>query len=413
MAEPDSSVVSTQTLILDLPPSCVEWCPSHPTYLVVGTYNLIKDEPGCTDLENNEVLTGKKPQNRSGSLIIFRLDNGAVHHVQTISHPSAILDLHFCPLSGAQDILAVVSSTGTLSIFRLDPGIDASEPLRHLATSRIANIPEGVLFLSGVWSPHDSSLIALTTSAGEVRVVRLDDLWQIIEGDVTTVLTHSLEAWTVAFSPPEPNISQNGVAGGDAQSDPFIVYSGGDDSAFRYASCVDKKAGGEVSDVAVSPQYPPLNISGHGAGVTAILPIPMRLADGARIVVTGSYDDSMRILAIQPPHETYGLRKFQRLGEKNLGGGVWRLKLIDIREDAGQCCARILASCMHAGAKVVELKGPLHGEDWEIGVLARFEEHQSMNYGSDCVPVSRDGRLICVSTSFYDKRLCLWETTLP
>ncbi|KAF4822225.1 Diphthine methyltransferase [Colletotrichum tropicale] len=358
MAEPNSSVASTQTLTLDLPPSCIEWCPSHPTHFVVGTYNLIKDGPGYTESEDNEALTGKKLQNRSGSLIIFRLDNGAVHHVQTISHPSAILDLHFCPLSGAQDILAVVSSTG------------------------------------------------------EVRVVRLDDAWQIIEGNVTTVMTHSLEAWTVAICPPEPNESQLGVAGGDVQSDPFIVFSGGDDSALRYASCADKKSGDEDSDAAVSLQYPPLNISGHGAGVTAILPIPVRLADGARIVVTGSYDDSMRILAIQPPHETYGLRKFQHLGEKNLGGGVWRLKLIDIREDAGHCRARILASCMHAGAKVVELEGPLHGGDWEIGVLARFDEHQSMNYGSDSVPVSEDGRLICVSTSFYDKRLCLWETTL-
>ncbi|KAI8300753.1 Protein MSN5 [Colletotrichum sp. SAR11_59] len=352
MAEPTSSVASTQTLTLDLPPSCIEWCPSHPTYLVVGTYNLIKDGPGYTALEDNGALTGKKLQNRSGSLIIFRLDNGAVHHVQTISHPSAILDLHFCPLSGAQDILAVVSSTG------------------------------------------------------EVRVVRLDDAWQIIEGNVTTVMTHSLEAWTVAFCPPEPNESQLGVADGDAQSDPFIVYSGGDDSALRCASCADKKSGGEDSDAAVSLQYPPLNISGHGAGVTAILPIPVRLADGARIVVTGSYDDSMRILAIQPPHETYGLRKFQHLGEKNLGGGVWRLKLIDIREDAGHCRARILASCMHAGAKVVELKGPLHGGDWEIGVLARFDEHQSMNYGSDCVPVSEDGRLKFCLGAFEDALIC-------
>ncbi|KAJ0282914.1 hypothetical protein COL154_004213 [Colletotrichum chrysophilum] len=55
-----------------------KWCPSHPTYFVVGTYNLIKDGPGYTESEDNEALTGKKLQNRSGSLVTFRLDNGTV-----------------------------------------------------------------------------------------------------------------------------------------------------------------------------------------------------------------------------------------------------------------------------------------------------------------------------------------------
>ncbi|KAJ0384834.1 hypothetical protein COL922a_007565 [Colletotrichum nupharicola] len=86
MAEPNSGVASTQTLTLDLPPSCIEWCPSHPTYFVVGTYNLIKDGPGYTESEDNEALTGKKLQNRSGSLVTFRLDNGTV--ISWLSSPA-------------------------------------------------------------------------------------------------------------------------------------------------------------------------------------------------------------------------------------------------------------------------------------------------------------------------------------
>lgn len=47
-------------------------------------------------------------------------------------------------------------------------------------------------------------------------------------------------------------------------------------------------------------------------------------------------------------------------------------------------------------------------EDWSFEVLGRFEEHRSMNYGSDVQP--GDGRLrTIVSTSFYDKLLCLWH----
>lgn len=67
---------------------------------------------------------------------------------------------------------------------------------------------------------------------------------------------------------------------------------------------------------------------------------------------------------------------------------------------------------MHAGAKILEVRRE-EGGRWLINVLAKFVEHESMNYASD-------GRLrhggggvegfIVVSTSFYDKKLCAWET---
>ncbi|KAK1580246.1 uncharacterized protein LY79DRAFT_521226 [Colletotrichum navitas] len=391
------AVASKQSLVLDLPPSCIEFCPSHPEYFVVGTYNLVKDEEPQDEAEGAGSSVAKKAQNRNGSLVVFRLASSSVHHVQTISHPSAILDLHFCPFPSRHDIMAVVSSTGTLSIFRLNPDADASEPLKHLATSRISDVPEGILFLSGVWDTNNASSIAITTSAGEVRVVTLDTSWRIINDNSGPVITHSLEAWTVAFSLAE---------------DPFVVYSGGDDSALRYASCTHSSENGEKDGVGLRTLNSPLNIGGHDAGVTAILPIAARLMDGARVLVTGSYDDTIRIFAVHPPHETYGLRKFKKLGETNLEGGVWRLKLVELQERDGRCCLRVLASCMHAGARIVELEGPLDGGEWDIRVLARFEEHKSMNYGSDFVPRLGQGRLECVSTSFYDKLLCLWEADM-
>ncbi|KAK2003063.1 hypothetical protein LX36DRAFT_697152 [Colletotrichum falcatum] len=391
------AVASKQSLVLDLPPSCIEFCPLHPTYFVVGTYNLVKDEEPPNESDDAGSSVANKTQNRNGSLLVFRLENGSVRHVQTVSHPSAILDLHFCPFPSSHDIMAVVSSTGTLSIFQLNPDADASKPLRHLATSRISEVPEGILFLSGVWDANKATSIAITTSAGEVRVVTLDDSWRIINDDSGPVMTHSLEAWTVAFSLAE---------------DPFVVYSGGDDSELRYASCTRSSEDGEKDGLGLRTLNPPLNIKGHGAGVTAILPIATRLADGARILITGSYDDTIRIFAVHPAHETYGLRKSKILGEKNLEGGVWRLKLVETQERDGRCCLKVLASCMHAGARIVELEGPLDGGEWDIRVLARFEEHKSMNYGSDFVPRRGHDRLECVSTSFYDKLLCVWEVDM-
>ena len=64
----------------------------------------------------------------------------------------------------------------------------------------------------------------------------------------------------------------------------------------------------------------------------------------------------------------------------------------------------LLCSCMHAGTRIVKL---VRGSDgaWSFEVLAKFEEHRSMNYGSDVQPGTRD----VVSTSFYDKLMCLWR----
>lgn len=62
---------------------------------------------------------------------------------------------------------------------------------------------------------------------------------------------------------------------------------------------------------------------------------------------------------------------------------------------------------MHAGTRVVALTRDENG-DWSFRVVAKFEEHQSMNYGSDVQP-SNDAKKTIVSTSFYDKLLCVWE----
>lgn len=233
----------------------------------------------------------------------------------------------------------------------------------------------------------------------------------------TTVLTHDLETWTIAFSPTtsmEVPIShagdetdEEGYAEGSAggNSAPTTLYSGSDDSLLKYTSCALSASPVNGTDVQFNPLSGTCKLADHNAGVTAILPTTAKGMDGGRIVITGSYDDHIRVFSISDPGELSGRRQVTRIAEKNLGGGVWRLKLVSHTSNGQQWNIRVLASCMHAGARVIDICYISSGA-CEIKTAARFEEHKSMNYGSD---FQQQGSLLCVSTSFYDKLLCLWE----
>lgn len=84
------SISSTQSVILNLPPSCIEFCPAHPDLFVVGTYNLEKSEEtqttevdgkqdeGDEDEVSQSPDVSRQPQNRNGSIILFQLREGKV-----------------------------------------------------------------------------------------------------------------------------------------------------------------------------------------------------------------------------------------------------------------------------------------------------------------------------------------------
>lgn len=85
---------------------------------------------------------------------------------------------------------------------------------------------------------------------------------------------------------------------------------------------------------------------------------------------------------------------------------------------------------MHAGTRIVQVtheekkkkKEEDDDDEWKFHVLAKFEEHESMNYGSDVQPDLKEKkkeekeeekeRKNIVSTSFYDRRLCLWTVEI-
>lgn len=70
------SIPSRQSMVLDLPPSCIEFCPAHPSYFLVGTYNLQKEDQQqqVGDDSSAEAKT-KLPQSRNGSIIVFQLSD--------------------------------------------------------------------------------------------------------------------------------------------------------------------------------------------------------------------------------------------------------------------------------------------------------------------------------------------------
>jgi diphthamide biosynthesis protein 7 len=306
-----------------------------------------------------------------------------------------------------------VSSSGTISFHRLHPLPGESIPLRHISTQRCPDLAEGALLLSCAWHPTVDALLAVTASDGSVTLLHLDLTTLNITGSWDIPVSNTLEAWFVAISPGERRPE---VARGE---EPFVVYSGGDDSTLRYTSCLGPVGRGLASGLGAL--HPTISVKGkHGAGITAILALPVRLQDGFSLVITGSYDDQLRVFAVRAPHNPSETGSYRLLAEHGLGGGVWRLRLLDLRSDQDQDGAwkiTLLASCMHAGVRIVEIGISTTSGDCKVSVLAEFEEHKSMNYGSDVVPCSgskrTDGRVRFVSTSFYDRLLCLWEIERP
>ena len=261
-----------------------------------------------------------------------------------------------------------------------------------------------------------------------------------------TLERHTEEAWTVAAT----TISATNDNTGDVQK--ILILSGGDDSALNATSAtlisrVDQVASAGTPNKALSAQenvyspdsaiYTPSLLTftpqhlwtdrkTHTAGVVAILPLPP--PPGASEtpttipILTGSYDEHIRLFLLGTTSPTL---KRSLLLEKKLGGGVWRLKLMHsstsrTKDDT----TLILASCMHGGVRILRLtytptttsaSPASDASSWHLTVLAKFTKgHESMNYGSDFrAERDEDGKrtdeYTVVSTSFYDKAVCVWK----
>lgn len=371
------------------------------------------------------------------TLHIIRLLIPIRYPIQTLSQPSAVFDLHFQPHPGKGDVFATVSSTGTLSIFKISvPKNDVNSStkegtqlLQPISVLRVPDLDEDVLFTYFAWHPSIPALVAITTASGQIILAHIHDDYQSLDVLENPILEHSLEAWVVAFSPSTPS-QQSSPDQASKAAPPLAttntIFSGGDDSILQYTTYDPASSDG------LPTPYSPITVRDHTAGVTAILPLPLSLSNSSQqhIVLTGSYDDTLRVFAIAPLHTTYGAKRARLLAECNLGGGVWRLSVIGeptisttTTTNGTEWAVTVLASCMHAGTRVLRITGrddDGSGSSVEIEILARFEEHKSMNYGSDWARLAGGGGEsildeggrplgIIVSTSFYDRLLCVWS----
>lgn len=269
--------------------------------------------------------------------------------IQSLATDFAILDIQWTPHSElvGGDLLAVATSTGILAFYRLQQ--QQEQP--KLVLSHVQHITDDdtTLMLSLTWHPVRPGVLGLTLSDGRVCVctststsmgtgsgsgsgsTEEDDtaagLWsQDAAVSLQDVHEHELEAWMMTFTLESLNV----LSGGD---DMVLQCShvaddddDNDDDDESEAEEEEEQKGDEVEDeqhVQKTNKYKTnllwQNRKLHHAGITAILPLSETL------VITGSYDDHIRLLQLPKiPGDT----RPKLLAELNLGGGVWRLKLL-------------------------------------------------------------------------------------
>ena len=383
------NATSTVSITLDSQPSCIEFAKTD-HLLVVGTYNLEPSqtvEQAASKSGDRDLAVEIPAQKRSGSLLVFHITKQTATLLQTKILPYALLDLHFSPSKPSS--FAVATSVGSVCIFSID--LEDGGTLTFLKSIRVCD--SSILVLSLAYYVPDFrtklSLIAVSLSNGHLAVF---DGEQEDDG-IVAFPAHDQEAWTVAWS----------KAPGDLNGSQCFIHSGGDDSALCKHSASFPSPNTNIETKIDQYQTLSRDLRTHGAGVTAIVVLPV-CHEGQEILLTGSYDEHVRIL-LPPTHER-GRAKV--LAESHLGGGVWRISnpfASEMSPCDNSVSFKVLASCMHAGARVLEI----HREagTWSIKILAKFTEHESMNYASD---VQQDeGDYTFVSTSFYDRKLCIWN----
>ncbi|OAX83373.1 hypothetical protein ACJ72_02265 [Emergomyces africanus] len=460
------SAQSLYTTFLDQPPSCLEFCPAAPDYLVIGTYLLSESSP-----ENS---TGTQ-QSKTGTIQLFKLDSESFQltQIHKISLPHAVFDLHFSPRDPT--LFAVATNAASVCLYRLEASHAngrSSSLSSFTSITLLTSIPvhddTSISALYFSWLPpptlttgsrgsldhdyHNGQLstdgFAVSFSDGRVSVFHTNSPSHEISKESMTEIAlpgEPVEVWFTTFH------YGNSLSGGKQ----LMLLSGDDFGGLRVhqfagdgegegegeGNVEGKEHGGEQGGVVwTDGQFPVQTVEArvgsrhHGAGITAIL--PLFTEGGETVLLTGSYDEYLRVYKLTGRGSVLA----SVLAEERLGGGVWRLKVVTKLEEEPlgmeafsnmrrERSYLVLASCMHAGVRIVKVTCSTVAQEgdglgmgrWDIKVLAQFTEHESMNYASDVWRGSDMGggdnqteeervcSLLCVSSSFYDKKICVWK----
>lgn len=275
----------------------------------------------------------------------FQFSDPNSTEIQSLATDFAILDIQWTRHSElvGGDLLAVATSTGILAFYRLQQ--QQEQP--KLVLSHVQHITDNdtTLVLSLTWHPVRPGVLGLTLSDGRVCVCTSMGTTSIGSGSGSTeeddtaagfwsqdaavslqdVHEHELEAWMMTFTPESLNVLSGGddmvlqcshVADGDDDD--------GDDESEEEEAEQEEEVEDEDEQHIQKTNKNKTNLLWqnrklHHAGITAILPLSETL------IITGSYDDHIRLLQLPKiPGDT----RPKLLAELNLGGGVWRLKLL-------------------------------------------------------------------------------------
>lgn len=235
----------------------------------------------------------------------------ALYH--TVHVPYAVLDLHFNQFK--KGVFAIATSKGTICLWTMN--IDGTAPLECLNSYQIFHTSE--LTLSFAWNRVLSHSGTIAASSSNGRIAIFDTKYQ---PPMTCTITeaHSFEVWTLAWT----------SKGAEDDLHPEL-YSGGDGAVLcRHGLSVIPVSGslndGNIPSHRYEFEAPRCDTKTHMAGVTAILPL-QPVFHGEQVLLTGSYDEYVRVLL---PVE--GGNRPKILAEERLGGGVWRLKILDFVE---------------------------------------------------------------------------------
>ncbi|KAK9451738.1 uncharacterized protein V1518DRAFT_389704 [Limtongia smithiae] len=343
--------------VTSLPPCALAYYPNDRRFLLVGTYNLVKE-------------TGV----RNGSLDVYYTDEHTLNLVQSIESPeSSILDVKFSPHD--HSLLVSAHSTGHINLWTVS--LLSSSTINVLLKRKVQITEPEILVLSFCFSPTEHGIVAATLSSGSCLLADISDhsVQELDSPRLRNFATkHSLEAWIAAFH----------ASGG-------TLFTGGDDCAFISHAITFSNSTFATYDEEDDEQMLWVDRHSHGAGVTAVLPFPTN----SNILWTGSYDDKLRIWDL---HSQSGRKRPALKQEIYLGGGVWRLEPELKPSTDGKTL--VLACCMYGGARVLETTD---GQE-AVVVKTITESHDSMVYGC----AWGVGRTFA-TCSFYDKRLNIWR----
>jgi diphthamide biosynthesis protein 7 len=247
----------------------------------------------------------------------------------------------------------------------------------HVKTWKVFD--DSVLITYFAWCPlaqeEGTKSLVLAASTGVIQLITVtEDLkYDVSSNDLSlrredpALSLHSLKVPYVGEEPQYAYCCVWASAPGGLSNDFSGVFSGGDDSKLRTSILGTSREANDNFNYKL-----PITLSGHDAAVISILPLPC--ADKKWILLTGSYDNKVRILTMDWDSQTKQ-KSIDVSAILDVGGGAYRLEFIhDCASQPAQNINprfQVLATCMEAGVKILDIQ---RKEDvWSMNVIAHAD----------------------------------------